>query len=136
MMQTIANGGERVPLTIRGSADKVKRRVDGRAMKQSTANALVKMLEVTTTRGTSRDAFKDEVGKSSVRVAGKTGTLVSGKPARMVSWFAGFAPSRNPEVVVSVMLANDLKWWRKGNQVARDAIDAYFALQQKRSAED
>jgi cell division protein FtsI/penicillin-binding protein 2 len=48
------------------------------------------------------------------------------KPKRLVSWFAGFAPSRKPEVAVAVLLANDEKWWRKGNEVARDVLDAYF----------
>jgi cell division protein FtsI/penicillin-binding protein 2 len=38
-----------------------------------------------------------------MRVAGKTGSLRTGDGAR-VAWFAGFAPSREPEVVVAVML--------------------------------
>jgi len=134
MMQTIANGGERVRMQVRGSADRVKRRTEGRALKESTANALVKMLEVTTSTGTSRKAFRDRKGRPNVRAAGKTGTLIAGKPARMVSWFAGFAPSRKPEVAVAVMLANDLKWWRKGNEVARDALDAYFRLRAQRGS--
>lgn len=133
MMQTIANGGERVRLKVRGSPDKVTRRTDGRAFKASTANALVKMLEVTTSTGTSAKAFAHRKGRPNVRTAGKTGTLIAGKPARMVSWFAGFAPSRKPEVAVSVMLANDLKWWRKGNAVARDALDEYFRLEAERA---
>jgi len=134
MMQTIANGGERVRLQVRGSADQVARRTEGRALKQSTANALVKMLEVTTSSGTSRKAFRNRKGRPNVRAAGKTGTLIAGKPARMVSWFAGFAPSRKPEVAVAVMLANDLKWWRKGNEVARDALDEYFRLRAQRAS--
>ncbi|SPF36315.1 Penicillin-binding protein, transpeptidase [Candidatus Sulfopaludibacter sp. SbA4] len=38
-----------------------------------------------------------------VRVAGKTGSVRTASGARM-AWFAGFAPSRAPEVVVTVML--------------------------------
>ena len=38
-----------------------------------------------------------------VKVAGKTGSVRMGSGAR-IAWFAGFAPSRSPEVVVTVML--------------------------------
>ena len=38
-----------------------------------------------------------------VRVAGKTGSVRTGTGAR-IAWFAGFAPSRAPEVAVTVML--------------------------------
>jgi cell division protein FtsI/penicillin-binding protein 2 len=38
-----------------------------------------------------------------VKIAGKTGSVLTaaGEP---IAWFAGFMPSRNPEVVVAVML--------------------------------
>jgi cell division protein FtsI/penicillin-binding protein 2 len=45
---------------------------------------------------------------------------------RMFSWFAGFAPAAKPEIAVSVMLANDLRWREKANEVARDFLAAYF----------
>ena len=38
-----------------------------------------------------------------VRVAGKTGSVRTASGAR-IAWFAGFAPSRAPEVVATVML--------------------------------
>ena len=125
MMHAIANGGTRVKLRVLG-AD-VERERAGDALKSATANALVRMLEVTTRRGTSRKAFRPREGRPTYRAAGKTGTLIVGSPARMLSWFAGFAPSRDPEIVVVVKLANDISWWRKGNQVARDVLDVYFA---------
>jgi cell division protein FtsI/penicillin-binding protein 2 len=98
----------------------------GQAFKKDTADKLTKMLEVTTRSGTSAKAFAPIEGRPHVSVAGKTGTLMFEKPKRLVSWFAGFAPSRKPEVAVAVLLANDEKWWRKGNEVARDVLDAYF----------
>lgn len=125
MMHTIANGGTRVKLRLVGSD--VEREPTGESLKSATANALVRMLEVTTRRGTSHEAFRPREGRPTYRAAGKTGTLIVGSPARMLSWFGGFAPSRDPEIVVVVMLANDISWWRKGNQVARDVFDAYFA---------
>lgn len=125
MMHVVANGGTRVKLQLVGQAP--RREEKGTVLGSATSNALVRMLEVTTRRGTSRKAFRSRSGRPSYRAAGKTGTLVVTGPSRMLSWFAGFAPSRDPEIVLAVMLANDLSWWRKGNQVARDVFDAYFA---------
>ncbi len=88
------------------------------------------MLEVTVETGTCRGAFTAPDGKRylpSIRVAGKTGTL---RPEQgedtMTSWFVGFAPSRNPEIVVSVMLVNGHTYRRKANELARDLLRSYF----------
>lgn len=126
VMQTVANKGERIRLTITGSPDRVKRVSLGRAVDEETAEKLVRMLEVTTRAGTSAKAFAPIEGKPDVSVAGKTGTLAYEKPKRLVSWFAGFAPSREPEIAIAVLLANDNKWWKKANEVAREVLDAYF----------
>jgi cell division protein FtsI/penicillin-binding protein 2 len=126
LMQTIANGGERVRLRVTGSPSSVVRTEMGRVLSAETAGKLTRMLEVTTRSGTSAKAFEPLPGKPDVEVAGKTGTLLYDKPKRLVSWFAGFAPSRRPEVAVSVLLANDEKWWKKANEVAREVLDAYF----------
>jgi len=125
-MHTIANGGERVRLTVLDESARVS---DGRAMTEATARTLRRMLEVTTRSGTSAAVFRDGAGARvfrSTSVAGKTGTLVGGTPMRMYSWFAGFAPASRPEIAVSVMLANDLKWREKANEVARDFLEGYF----------
>jgi len=44
----------------------------------------------------------------------------------MTSWFVGFAPSRSPEVVVTVLLVNGSVFRRKANEVARDLLRMYF----------
>jgi peptidoglycan glycosyltransferase len=95
-----------------------------------TAQRLTRMLEVTVETGTSRGAFTGPEGKRylpGIRVAGKTGTL---RPSQgqdfTTSWFVGFAPSRSPEVVVSVMLVNGQLYRRKANEVARDLLRTYF----------
>lgn len=129
MMQTIANQGERVHLHVLGDPDSVVRESDGAAMRPATARSLTRMLQVTTRTGTSAKAFHKADGGSyfpKMSVAGKTGTLIGGHPTRMFSWFAGFAPARKPEVAISVMLGNDVKWWKKGNEVAREMLQAYF----------
>jgi peptidoglycan glycosyltransferase len=94
-----------------------------------TARQLRQMMEVTVHSGTSREAFTTPDGKSylgDVRAAGKTGTLRPDPKRATTSWFIGFAPSRAPELVVSVMLDNGAVWRRKANVVARDMLRAYF----------
>lgn len=102
----------------------------GRAMQEATARELVKMMEFTIHSGTSRNVFADEEGTSylgDVRVAGKTGTLPDPAEHAMTSWFIGFAPSRAPRIVVSVMLENGSMWREKANEVGRDMLRSYFA---------
>ncbi|MBX3181071.1 MAG: penicillin-binding protein [Polyangiaceae bacterium] len=96
---------------------------------RETARLLTRMMEVTVSGGTSLEAFSRPDGKShlpNIRVAGKTGTL-AGKGGQTTSWFAGFAPSRAPQVVVSVLLVNDVVWHFKANEVARDVLRLVFA---------
>ncbi|NUP04821.1 MAG: penicillin-binding protein [Polyangiaceae bacterium] len=131
MMTTIANGGERIRLHVTGRPDGVPRVSLGRVLEKETARDLVRMLEATTRSGTSAKAFAAKEDRPHISVAGKTGTLLYQNPKRLVSWFAGFAPSRDPEIAVAVLLANDEKWWRKGNEVARDVIDAWVRHKSK-----
>jgi cell division protein FtsI/penicillin-binding protein 2 len=95
-----------------------------------TAQRLTRMLEVTVETGTSRAAFTGPDRKRylpGIRVAGKTGTLRPGQgDETTTSWFVGFAPSRSPEVVVSVMLVNGSTYRRKANELARDLLRTYF----------
>lgn len=99
-------------------------------MNPSTAWRLTRMMEVTVHSGTSLQAFTDDAGDAylpSIRVAGKTGTLRPLAEGPTASWFTGFAPSRKPRVVVSVMLQNRPVWRRRANGIARDVLRAYFA---------
>jgi len=128
-MQTIANEGERIRFSILDDGSGPKRVSAGRAISTKTAKTLEQMLQVTTKRGTCVRAFRHADGSKAlphVAVAAKTGTLVGQKPARMYSWFASFAPAKNPEIAVVVMLGNDLKWRTKANVVGRDMLEAYF----------
>jgi cell division protein FtsI/penicillin-binding protein 2 len=88
------------------------------------------MMEVTVHSGTSLDAFTNDSGQSylgAIRVAGKTGTLKPSKSSPTTSWFIGYAPSRAPQIVVSVMLNNADLWYRRANEVARDVLRVYFS---------
>jgi cell division protein FtsI/penicillin-binding protein 2 len=140
LAQTVANGGEMVRLYMVASVkDEVgeiyhgptSRQVIRRAMDESTASQITTMMENTVESGTSYRSFHDKNGKPflpEIRVAGKTGTLT--RPATdgpFYTWFVGFAPSRKPEVAISVMVANHLKWRVKATNVACDMLRVYFA---------
>jgi peptidoglycan glycosyltransferase len=129
----IASGGHAVRLRIVDSAGDYRaperRETLRRVLSAWAAAQLRKMMEVTVHSGTCLRAFTDESGKSylpGIRVAGKTGTLRTHDAGTTTSWFIGFAPSRHPRVVVSVMLDNGRLWRRKANEVARDLLQAYF----------
>ena len=100
-------------------------------MSTGVAATMTRMLEVTTRRGTAAKAFRRPDGTPSlpsIPVAAKTGTLIGGKPTRMYSWFAGFAPSTKPEIAITVMLGNDIRWTTKANIVGRQVLEAYFGV--------
>ena len=66
--------------------------------------------------------------KSKLIQAGKTGTLTKPAPdGPFYTWFVGFAPSRKPEVAISVLVANHLKWRVKAPNVAADMLRVVFA---------
>jgi len=134
LMTLIARGGSPIGLRLHEATGEAP---DASLTPQSaplfsarTAQRLTRMLEVTVETGTSRAAFTAPGGKRylpGIRVAGKTGTL---RPEQsedtMTSWFVGFAPSRNPEIVVSVMLVNGHTYRKKANELARDLLRTYF----------
>jgi cell division protein FtsI/penicillin-binding protein 2 len=131
---TVAAGGQTVQLRIVEQAGEYraprKRKVLARVLSPWTATQLRRMMEVTVHSGTSLEAFSDDSGRSylpGIRVAGKTGTLQPSAAAPTTTWFVGFAPSRRPRVVVSVLIQNGAVWRRKANEVARDMLRAYFA---------
>lgn len=130
-MQTIANDGERVRLAVLDHGGQTARASSGRAISAGIAASMTRMMEITTRRGTAAKAFRRPDGTPalpSISVAAKTGTLIGGKPTRMYSWFAGFAPSNKPEIAISVMLGNDIRWTTKANIVGRQVLEAYFGV--------
>jgi peptidoglycan glycosyltransferase len=129
----VASGGQAVRLHIVDSAADYhapeRREILGRVLSRWTAAQLRRMMEVTVHGGTCLRAFTDDTGKSylpGIKVAGKTGTLQVTSAGTTTSWFIGFAPSRHPSIVVSVMLDNGALWRRKANEVARDLLREYF----------
>lgn len=128
----VASGGRPARLTLAAGATPPgpeTSSLDAPVMSPATARRLRRMMEVTVHSGTSLEAFTAEDGSNylgTIRAAGKTGTLRPRNSSSTTSWFIGFAPSRAPELVVSVMLENSAVWRRKANHVARDVMRAYF----------
>lgn len=125
-VQTIANGGVRVRLQ---TASKSPARIeDGRALSAVSAAELSRMMQLTTRSGTASKVFRKgrRASLQGLPVAAKTGTLIGDKPARMYSWFTAFAPANAPEIAVAVVLANDITWKMKGNEVGREVLGDYF----------
>lgn len=137
---TVANGGEMVRMFMVSSVkDEVGeiykgptgRQVLRRVMEENVAGQITTMMENTVDNGTSYKSFHDKNGKSflpDIHVAGKTGTLIkAAEDGPYYTWFVGFAPSRKPEVAISVMVANHLKWRVKATNLASDMLRVYFA---------
>ena len=131
---TVATGGEAVRLRILEDPEESdagpEREVLGRVIEKRTAEELTRMMEITVRSGTSREVFHDDTGRSylcQIRVAGKTGTLKPPSGSTTSSWFTGFAPSRTPEIVLSVLMQNGRVWRRKANEIARDLLRIHFA---------
>ena len=135
---TVANRGETLrPVLVESVTDASgslyeapKRAVLRRTIRPETAAALTAMMETTTSNGTSHRAFRDSEGRAflpNISVAGKTGSLMRAETQQFYTWFVGFAPSRTPEIAISVLAVNTPTWRAKANVIARDVLRAYFA---------
>jgi len=109
-----------------------------RVVDERVAAALARMMRTTTTDGTARKIFRrDRWSRRSplreVAVAGKTGSLHEQKPFRDYSWFVGFAPVDDPQVVVATVVVNERLWRVKAPYVAHQALEVFFATAPARS---
>jgi peptidoglycan glycosyltransferase len=120
---TFADGGEqpvpRLVASIDGVAPQALAR--RRAVAAEVAKAVGKMMLATCEFGSAAKSF----GKHQpIHVAGKTGTLARTEPFYMEhSWFVGYAPADQPQIVVSVILGNPENWHLRGHEAARKLID-------------
>jgi cell division protein FtsI/penicillin-binding protein 2 len=144
LAQTIANNGEMirsfvVERVLEEDGEVIYQRpqervVLKRVLDERTAWALARMMEQTVRNGSSFRSFHDRAGRPflpDIAVAGKTGTLAQkdGSSEVLYTWWVGFAPARDPEVAVSVLVANRGAWHVKGTHVAADMLRIYFADQ-------
>jgi cell division protein FtsI/penicillin-binding protein 2 len=92
-----------------------------RVLPEKVAKTVAAMMRQTCESGSAAKTFRKH---TQVTVAGKTGTLTTTKPFYMEhSWFVGFAPADQPEVVVSVLLGNPESWHLRGHEAAKRMID-------------
>src|SRR5919204_842814 len=93
---------DRITSPSGGIVTRTRARKYRRAMKTSTAGALVQMMEAVVTGGTGTAAQIP-----GIRVAGKTGTAeAGGQPNPNTPWFVAFAPAGAPRVAIAVVLQN------------------------------
>ena len=86
------------------------------------------MMRETVAIGTARRAFSRAPRElRGVTVAGKTGSLDEQRPFRDNTWFVGYAPADDPQVVVATLVVNGPLWRVRAPWVAREALAAYFA---------
>ncbi|OON95936.1 MAG: hypothetical protein ATN36_06990 [Epulopiscium sp. Nele67-Bin005] len=80
---------------------------------------------VTGSSGTLRNHFRG----IQVDTAGKTGTAQEGKHEH--SWYAGFAPVDDPQIVVVTSVYNEDGLGSYGSQIARDIFEIYYNVGQE-----
>lgn len=120
---TFADSGEQPVPRLIASIDGVSQPIlpRRRTVTADVARAVGKMMEATCEMGSASKSFGR---RQAVRVAGKTGTLTRTAPFYMEhSWFVGYAPAEQPEIVVSVILGNPESWHLRGHEAARRLID-------------
>jgi peptidoglycan glycosyltransferase len=107
----------------------------GRVLDEEHAQLLQAMMQATVTRGTATRAFSATRGPYGalkplgVTVAGKTGSLTDRDVDTDTTWFVGTAPAHNPKIAVAVVIINDEWIWHvRALDVARRAVERYFAL--------
>ncbi len=102
------------------------------AMDPKIAAQLGEMMTRTLKEGTARRAFKKwPKDLRHIKIAGKTGSLARRDPYTFYSWFVGFAPAEEPEIVIAVMVANGELWWQRASDISRSVLAAYFRRQLK-----
>ena len=99
-----------------------------RVVDERVAEQLGVMMRETVSHGTATRAFARPPRElKGVAVAGKTGSLNERAPFRDHSWFVGYAPADDPQVVVATVVVNGPLWRVRAPWVAREALAAYFA---------
>jgi len=123
LASTFADDGEQPVPRIVASIDGVALSAPAkrRAVTPEVAKAVSKMMTATCEFGSAAKSF----GKHQpIHVAGKTGTLTRTEPFYMEhSWFVGYAPVEEPQIIVSVVLGNPENWHLRGHEAARRLID-------------
>jgi peptidoglycan glycosyltransferase len=107
--------------------------VSAEAIDPATATQIRALMRETVFNGTCKHAFRGFFrGEcSNIDVGGKTGTLNGLNPAGRYDWFVGFAESGGQKIAYASLTIHNRIWRVKSSQIARKAIEAYFAPNMK-----
>lgn len=100
-----------------------------RVVQPDTAKTLLRMMQFTTTVGTSRKEFSGNKHRSPVlprEVAAKTGTLRGSNPKGLNRWFIAAAPADNPQVAIAVIVVNPGNGNASPSHIGRELLEKYF----------
>lgn len=136
MMSGLANGG-RMPRPV--IVDSVVTK-DGRVkyssrpqqvvqmVRPSTALTVMRMMEATVTKGTSRKEFyfRQKPRLPGVRVAGKTGTLRGKSPEGINHWFVAAAPIESPRIAIAIVSVDRGRSPVSPSRMGRMIFEYYF----------
>jgi cell division protein FtsI/penicillin-binding protein 2 len=118
-----------------GDVTPIPVRAPARQLSARTAGTVAHLMASTTEMGTAYKAFHGPGGArrlGTIITAGKTGSLSDRGPAPgtnlplAYSWFVGFAPVDEPQVVVAVLLGNSSSWRFKAHTLARVMLEGFF----------
>jgi cell division protein FtsI/penicillin-binding protein 2 len=140
LMSGIANGGlmpkpymvDRVVSTNGKVVYKARPEILQRAVRPDTAKDLLRMMEYTTTVGTSRKEFckSKRARLGNVRVAAKTGTLKGSYPKGVNNWFIAAAPLERPQIALAVVVVNPSAS-SKASHVGRLVLEKFLDLSRR-----
>lgn len=127
LMMTIAHRGHPIPLHIFRNSPGITAPSSDGVYSEATGDRLLEILDASVLGGTASFAFRrGKYAKLRGLVGGKTGTLTGSTPKGLTTWFAGLAPTENPEVVVASVVMLEGRWIVKGPSLAAEAFWAYF----------
>lgn len=100
-----------------------------RIVKTDVARNLLKMMESTTTIGTSKKEFlyRRDSKIRGVRVAAKTGTLTGKNPEGVNHWFVAAAPIEDPKLAVAIVTVEPGKAWLSPSRMGRLILETALA---------
>lgn len=93
-----------------------------------TSQTLLKMMQYTTTMGTSRKEFmhRNRPVFPDIPVAAKTGTLSGNNPKGLNTWFIATAPMNNPKIAIAVVAVNPSDGSSKASHLGKLVLEKYF----------
>lgn len=102
--------------------------MSARMIQRDTAQKLLRMMESTTTKGTSRKDFmsKNRPVLGDIEVAAKTGTLRGTNPVGLNQWFIAAAPIKDPKIAVSVIVLDPRSSKSRSGRIGRMLIEQYL----------